>query len=69
MSTNDPGKKLRTTREIAERLGVTPDTVLRWKHKRGLPARELTSRAIRYDEDEVQAWIDERRGRGRPGLD
>jgi excisionase family DNA binding protein len=49
--------RLLTTREVAERLGVTPETVLRWIETRGLPARRLTSRAIRFDEDELDAWL------------
>jgi excisionase family DNA binding protein len=51
---------LLTAREVADRLGVTPETVLRWVEIRGLPARRLTSRAIRFREDELEAWIDER---------
>jgi excisionase family DNA binding protein len=52
--------RLLTTRELAERLGISPETVLRWIQTRGLPARRLTSRAIRYDEAELDAWLDER---------
>jgi excisionase family DNA binding protein len=48
--------RLLTTREVAERLGVTPETVLVWVETRGLPALRLTSRAIRFDEDELEAW-------------
>jgi excisionase family DNA binding protein len=46
---------LLTTREVAELLGVKPETVLRWIDTRALPARRLTSRAIRFREDEVEA--------------
>jgi excisionase family DNA binding protein len=49
-----------TTREVADRLGVAPETVLRWIDSRDLPARRLTSRAIRYDELELEAWLDAR---------
>lgn len=49
--------RLLTTREVADRLGVIPETVLRWIESRGLPAKRLTSRAIRYDEAELDAWI------------
>jgi excisionase family DNA binding protein len=52
--------QLLTTREVAEHLGVSPETVLRWIETRGLPARRLTSRAIRYDECELDAWLEER---------
>jgi excisionase family DNA binding protein len=49
--------RLLTTREVADRLGVTPETVLRWIDRRGLPVVRLTSRALRYDPDALDAWI------------
>jgi excisionase family DNA binding protein len=58
---------LRTTREIADRLGVTPETVLRWIETRGLPAIRLTSRALRYDETALDAWIAEHTVTASPG--
>jgi excisionase family DNA binding protein len=53
-------ERLLTTREVAETLGVSPETVLRWIERRGLPARRLTSRAIRFDARELGVWLDER---------
>ena len=51
--------RLLTTREAAERLGVTPETVLRWiGHARAALGRRLPSRAIRYHEDELEAWLE-----------
>jgi excisionase family DNA binding protein len=44
------------TYEVAERYGVTSETILEWIDKRGLPAYRLTSRAIRYSEAELDAW-------------
>jgi excisionase family DNA binding protein len=52
-------ERLLTTREVADRLGVIPETVLRWTDSRGLPVIRLTSRALRYDEDEIDAWLAE----------
>jgi excisionase family DNA binding protein len=52
--------RLLTTREVADRLGVMPETVLRWIDSRGLPVIRLTSRALRYDEAELDAWLAER---------
>jgi excisionase family DNA binding protein len=52
--------RLLTTREVADELGVTPDTVLTWTRERGLPAIRLTSRAIRFRPAEVEAWLAER---------
>jgi excisionase family DNA binding protein len=51
--------RLLTTREVADRLGVIPETVLRWVDTRGLPAIRLTSRALRYDEGELAVWVAE----------
>jgi predicted DNA-binding transcriptional regulator AlpA len=36
------------------------ETVLRWIDTRGLPAIRLTSRALRYDEAAIEAWLSER---------
>lgn len=52
--------RLLTTREVADRLGVTAETVLRWIDSRGLPVIRLTSRALRYDQGELDAWLLER---------
>jgi excisionase family DNA binding protein len=52
-------RRLLTTRQAACRLGVTPETVLHWGKERGLPVIVLTSRALRYDEDELDAWVAE----------
>jgi excisionase family DNA binding protein len=49
------GRRL-TTREVAERYRIAPETVLRWVETRGLPAIRLTSRALRYDEHALEAW-------------
>ena len=49
--------RLLTTRRVSEILGVTPETILRWIETRGLPAHRLTSRAIRYDEGELDRWL------------
>jgi excisionase family DNA binding protein len=56
--------RLLTTREVADRYRVAPETILRWIEIRGLPAIRLTSRAIRYDEDALDAW---ERGRSSTG--
>jgi excisionase family DNA binding protein len=61
------GERLLTTREVADRLGIMPGTVLRWIETRGLPAIRLTSRAIRYEEDALDAWVEEHRDGGTHG--
>lgn len=59
--------RLLTTREVAERLGVSPESILRWIDSRGLPAIRLTSRALRYDEAALDAWIAEHATAATPG--
>ena len=42
--------RLLTAREVAERLGVIAETVLRWTRRGELPAIRLPGGAIRYRE-------------------
>lgn len=61
-----------TAREVAERLGFKhAETVLRWRRRgEGPPAVKLHNGAVRWREDELEAWLDERatapRGRSHP---
>lgn len=48
---------LLTRKELAERLGVSPITVHRYKMEKGLPYEFLGTKTIRYDWEKVQAWI------------
>jgi excisionase family DNA binding protein len=59
---------LLTAREVAERLGVTTETVLVWVRRGELPAFRLPGGAIRFRPDEFEAWLAERAtpGRGAP---
>jgi excisionase family DNA binding protein len=52
--------RLLTARDVAERLGVSPETVLRWTRRGDLPAFRLPSGQIRYREDDLEAWLEER---------
>jgi excisionase family DNA binding protein len=54
-----------TARELAGRLGVSAETVLRWTRRGELPAIRLPGGAIRYREAEVEIWIDRRAAPGR----
>jgi excisionase family DNA binding protein len=49
-------ERLLTAREVAERFGVTPKTVLRWTEARGLPGYRL-GRALRYREADLETWL------------
>jgi excisionase family DNA binding protein len=51
---------LLTARELADLLGVSAETVLRWTRQCELPAIRLPGGAIRYREDELNQWLEER---------
>lgn len=54
--------RLLTTREVAAYLGVSPETVLRRWRAGELPGYRLSSNVLRFDPDEVRAWLEGRRG-------
>jgi excisionase family DNA binding protein len=49
--------RLITARQVAELLGVSAETVLRWTRKGTLPAIRLPGGAIRYREDALDQWL------------
>jgi excisionase family DNA binding protein len=51
---------LLTARQVAERLGLSTETVLRWTRRGELPAIRLPGGALRYREAEMEAWLEER---------
>jgi excisionase family DNA binding protein len=56
-----PAAELLTTRDVAVRLGVSPETVLRRVRRGELPAFRLASNALRFDAAEIEAWLEARR--------
>jgi excisionase family DNA binding protein len=46
-----------TAREVAELLGVSTETVLRWTRRGDLPAIRLPGGAIRYRADSLEEWL------------
>ena len=51
--------RLLTTREVAAMLRVSPETVLRWYRGGKLPGgRRLGSNVLRFDADELAAWLE-----------
>lgn len=52
--------RLITARELAGRLGVSSETVLRWARRGDIPAIKLPGGGIRFDENEVERWLEER---------
>jgi excisionase family DNA binding protein len=53
--------RLLRAREVAELLGLSPSTVLDWFESGRLPGFKLSSRAVRFRESEVLAWLEDRR--------
>jgi excisionase family DNA binding protein len=49
--------RLLTAREVAELLGVSAETVLRWTRRGDLPAIRLPGGAIRYHPDAIDEWL------------
>jgi excisionase family DNA binding protein len=53
-------RNLLTAREVAEYLGVSSETILRWTRRGELPAVRLPSGAIRYRPEELDDWLSKR---------
>jgi len=51
---------LLTTRVVARRLGVHTETVLKWMRAGDLPAFKLPSGAIRFREEDLERWLQQR---------
>jgi excisionase family DNA binding protein len=51
---------LLTAREVADLLGVSPETILRWTRRGELAAIRLPGGALRYREDDLHQWLDTR---------
>lgn len=49
--------RLLTAREVAELLGVSIETTLRWVRSGKLPAIRLPSGAVRFSTDALDEWI------------
>lgn len=52
--------RLLTARVVADTLGVSAETVLRWTRRGELPAIRLPGGAIRYDPDTLERWLAQR---------
>jgi excisionase family DNA binding protein len=51
-------ERLLRTRDVAELLDVSCETVLRWHRSGKLPGgRRLGSNVLRFDRDEVETWL------------
>jgi excisionase family DNA binding protein len=54
--------RLLTTREVANLLGLSSATVLRRWRAGELPGFRIASNCLRFDPDELEAWLRSRRG-------
>jgi excisionase family DNA binding protein len=52
--------RLLRAREVADLLGLSTGTVLDWWEQGRLPGFRLSSRAVRFRESEVLAWLEAR---------
>lgn len=52
-------KEFITTKEFAEMLGVTENTIVIWRTKGFGPKYYKLGRSVRYKKADVEAWIDE----------
>jgi excisionase family DNA binding protein len=57
-----PRSALLTTREVAERLSMSPATVLRRWRAGELPGYRLASNVLRFDERELEEFLMSHRG-------
>lgn len=53
--------RLLTTRQVAELLGLSPETVLRRYRAGEIPGYRLASNCLRFRESDVEAWLEVRR--------
>jgi predicted DNA-binding transcriptional regulator AlpA len=54
--------RLLTARQVGERLGLSPASVLRRWRAGTLPGYRIDSNVVRFDQLEVDAWLRNRRG-------
>jgi excisionase family DNA binding protein len=50
--------RLLTTRQVAERLALSPETILRRVRAGELPAFRIASNALRFDPDAIEAFLE-----------
>ncbi len=60
---DQPGAVIRllTAREVAEMIGVSSETILRWTRRGAIPGFRLPGGALRYRESELEQWLAGRR--------
>jgi excisionase family DNA binding protein len=59
-------ERLLRTRQVADFLGLSPETVLRRWRAGALPGYRLASNVLRFRESEIEAWLAGCKRAGRP---
>ena len=59
-------RPLASPQEVADYLGVSEDNLKDWRYKHEPPKYIRVGRNVRYDWDDVDAWVDARRVEPRP---
>jgi excisionase family DNA binding protein len=54
-------RPLLTVDELAEFLSTTPQSIRHMIHRRQIPFIRLGERRVRFDPDQIAAWVDEQR--------
>jgi excisionase family DNA binding protein len=57
--------RLLTARDVAARLSLSAETVLRWHRRGDLPGVRLSSNVLRFAVEDVEAFVADRYGRGK----
>ena len=60
--------RLLTAREVADRLGLSAETVLRKWRAGELPGYRLASNCLRFDRAELERWLADRRVESRASV-
>ncbi|MHB8694368.1 MAG: helix-turn-helix domain-containing protein [Solirubrobacteraceae bacterium] len=54
---SDESARLLTAQQVADLLGVSTETVLRWTRNGDLPGFRMPGGALRYRQDALDAWL------------
>lgn len=62
-----PGGVLMSTKQLAKVLGLSPQTLEKWRVTGGGPVFQKIGRAVRYDWGDVEVWMAGRRVKSTAG--
>ena len=51
-------EKLLSTKEVADAIGIAPETVRFWRHAGRGPTVVRVGRYVRYRPEDVESWLD-----------